>query len=342
MNREEFAKRLHAAVVPEGTPQEKIRTIMYPVSKAIFEMMPNSLFRYRSLNGSKSDEKQIEAFKNDIIYAVTADRFNDPYDTLVRYDKEAITQYVNIMTSCKSLEGLKTWFENGNELSDEVKRELPEGMAESFKENLLAVNDFSELENSIENSRSLMIAQVETYFPILSEMCKKYSAIACFSESVDSMLMWSHYANSHQGFALEYDFRPTLEKPISNVGIYPVIYDNVRQDVTQYMAWSFVRMMGIQAANPDCSMYLKIALHKSSVWSYEQEWRMINMTQRDITDKNPSTIQYKPVAIYYGHHISGNRKKELHQIAQEKGIREYEMYIDYSSEQYEMRYRNLD
>ncbi len=96
MNREEFAKSLHAAVVPEGTPQEEISTIMYPVSKAIFEMMPDSLFRYRSLNGSKSDEKQIEAFRNDTIYAVTADRFNDPYDTLVRYDKEAITRYGNI------------------------------------------------------------------------------------------------------------------------------------------------------------------------------------------------------------------------------------------------------
>lgn len=342
MERREFAKRLHSAIVPEGTSQEKMKTIMFPVSAAIFEMMPNSLFRYRPLDGSEGDEAQVDAFKNDTIYAVTADRFNDPYDTLVRYDEESIIQYVKLMTSRDFLEGLKKWFATGNDLSDEIKRVLPNGMVESIKENLIAVNDFSELENSIEKSRRNFIAQVETFFPILSEMCKKYSTIACFSESIESILMWSHYANSHQGFALEYNFRPTLEKPIKNVGIYPVIYDDVRQDISQYMIWSFVRMMGIQAANPDCSMYLKIALHKSSVWAYEQEWRMINMTPRNITDTTPSAIQYKPVAIYYGKHISGNRKKQLHQIAQEKGLREYEMFIDYSSEKYEMRHREVE
>lgn len=342
MERKEFAKRLHSTVVPEGTTPERMTTIMFPVSAAIFEMMPNSLFRYRSLDGSKRDEAQIDAFKNDTIYAVTADRFNDPYDTLVRYDEESIIQYVKLMTSRDFLEGLKKWFATGNDLSDEVKRVLPNGMVESFKEKLLSVNDFSELENSIEKSRRNLIAQVEIFFPILSEMCKKYSTIACFSESIESILMWSHYANSHQGFALEYNFRPTLEKPIKNVGIYPVIYDDVRQDISQYMIWSFIRMMGIQAPNPDCGMYLKIALHKSSVWAYEQEWRMINMTPRTITDTTPSTIQYKPVAIYYGKHISGNRKMQLHQIAQEKGLREYEMFIDYSSEKYEMRHREVE
>jgi len=341
MDRTEFAKRLHAAVAPEGTSQEKMRSIMFPVSEAIFEMMPNSLFRYRPLDGSESDKMQIDAFINDIIYAVTADRFNDPYDTLVRYDKEAITQYINLISSNKFLEGLKTWFATGNDITDEVKQVLPKGMAESLKEKLLAVEDFNNLEVSMEEGRLNMIAQVETYFPILSEMCKKYSTIACFSESIESILMWSHYSNSHQGFALEYDFRPTLEKPIKNVGIYPVIYDDVRQDISQFMIWSFVRMMGIQAANPDCGMYLKIALHKSSIWAYEQEWRMINLTPRAITDTGPSAIQYKPVAIYYGRHISSNHKEQLRQIAKEKGLREYQMYIDYSSEKYEMKYRDL-
>lgn len=338
----EFGRLLDSTVIPEGTPSKKMAEMLQPIREAISEMMPNSLFRYRPLDGSEGDEAQVDAFKNDTIYAVTADRFNDPYDTLVRYDEESIIQYVKLMTSRDFLEGLKKWFATGNDLSDEVKRVLPNGMVESIKENLIAVNDFSELENSIEKSRRNFIAQVETFFPILSEMCKKYSTIACFSESIESILMWSHYANSHQGFALEYNFRPTLEKPIKNVGIYPVVYDDVRQDISQYMIWSFVRMMGIQAANPDCNMYLKIALHKSSVWAYEQEWRMINMTPRNITDTTPSTIQYKPVAIYYGKHISGNRKKQLHQIAQEKGLREYEMFIDYSSEKYEMMHRKVE
>ena len=56
-----------------------------------FQMMPNALFRYRPLNNDlKNNNQQIDAFKNDALFAVTADRFNDSYDTLVRYDQEEI------------------------------------------------------------------------------------------------------------------------------------------------------------------------------------------------------------------------------------------------------------
>ena len=165
--------------------------------------------------------------------------------------------------------------------------------------------------------------------------------MACFSESVNSVLMWSHYANSHQGFALEYNFRPTLEKPINNVGLYPVIYYDERMDVSLYMGWSLLAMLGIKANNPDITSYIKIALHKSSIWAYEQEWRMIDCTLRDITNNKPSKIQYKPVAIYYGCHISKEHKEQLHEIAQEKGIGEYEMFIDCSAPEYEMKFRAI-
>lgn len=226
--------------------------------------MPSSLYRYRSCN-----EMQIEAFRNDIIYAVTADWFNDPYDTLVRYDQEEIKRAVNSIMSCETLEGMKAWFAQGNDLPDKVKQMLPEGMTDFFKNALLTIDDISVLKDHIEENRQQMINRIETYFPILTEMCKRYSAMACFSESVKSVLMWSHYANSHQGFALEYDFRPTMEKPIKNVGLYPVIYDEERMDVSLYMAWSFLWLIGIKANNPDVTAYLKIALHKSSIWAYE-------------------------------------------------------------------------
>ena len=334
MDRVEFAKRLHSIVLPTGTSHEDMQKIMFPVSEAIFGLMPSRLYRYRCCN-----EMQIEAFRNDTIYAVTADKFNDPYDTLVRYDIEEIKRSVNSIMSCEILEWMKAWFAEGNDLPDGVRHMLPEGMIAFLRNALLTIDDISVLKDHIEEKRHLMINLIETYFPVLTEMCKRYSAMACFSESVKSVLMWSHYANSHQGFALEYDFRPTLGDPIKNVGMYPVIYDDERMDVSLYMAWSFLWLIGIKANNPDVTAYLKIALHKSSIWEYEQEWRMIDLTPRDVTDGTPSEIHYKPTAIYYGQHISNEHKSELHAIAQEKGIKEYEMYIDYTSPKYEMNWR---
>lgn len=38
----------------------------------------------------------------------------------------------------------------------------------------------------------------------LSFAYRKCNAISCFSEVVDSEIMWAHYANSAKGFAVEY------------------------------------------------------------------------------------------------------------------------------------------
>lgn len=47
MDRSEFAKRLHAVVLPSGTSPEDMQKMMFPVSEAIFQMMPRKLYRYR-------------------------------------------------------------------------------------------------------------------------------------------------------------------------------------------------------------------------------------------------------------------------------------------------------
>ena len=58
MNREEFAKRLYSTVIPEGTAPEDIQTLTRPVSETIREMMPKSLFRFRTCN-----ELSVDAFQ---------------------------------------------------------------------------------------------------------------------------------------------------------------------------------------------------------------------------------------------------------------------------------------
>lgn len=46
MDRSEFAKRLHNVVLPSGVSPEDMQKMMFPVSEAIFQMMPGSLYRY--------------------------------------------------------------------------------------------------------------------------------------------------------------------------------------------------------------------------------------------------------------------------------------------------------
>lgn len=336
MDRKDFAKILFSSMVPEGTPAEEIISLTRPVSEAIRKMMPNSLFRFR-----KVDEHSIDAFKRDLIFAVTADKFNDPYDTLVGYDMEGVKNGVDSVLNIESLAQIKTWLEQGNDFPDFIKQLLPKEMLASYRSNLLLIDDFGKIEDRVNEGRNRLISLVKTFFPILAEATKQFTTIACFSERVESILMWSHYADSHKGFALEYNFRPTLEKPIGNVGLFPVIYEEHRLDISLYVVWAFLFIMGVRIKNPDISSSIKSALVKSEDWAYEREWRMIDSSPRDYSDESPSAIPYKPSAIYYGKNMSIADKQELHKVAREKGIMEYEMYIDYSSPVYEMQYRTV-
>lgn len=111
----------------------------------------------------------------------------------------------------ETLGQMKEWNAQGWDFPKEVRHILPKEMTDALKEALFSIEDIKDFKERIEETRKRVISQIEIYFPILSETSKRFSAIACFSESIESVLMWSHYADSHKGFALEYDFRPTLE-----------------------------------------------------------------------------------------------------------------------------------
>lgn len=332
MDRSDFGEILQSIIIPGGTPQNDLVRILAPISEAITQMMPSSLFRFRSC-----DKMQIDAFEKDELYAVTADKFNDPYDTLVRYDKECIKQSTASFLTYENFKQLKVFFEQGGDFPDEAKQLLPQDIIDDLKNNLMLVpDDDDSVKQYIEASRVQMLSLIDLYFPILAESSKRFQAIACFCESIESVVMWSHYAQNHQGFALEYNLRDTLAHPITNVGLYPVIYNDERLDVSIYMAWAFLGMIGIHSPIPDMLSSMKIALHKSKQWEYEKEWRLIDSTIRDFTSDKPSVIHIKPTAIYYGQRIAKEDKDKLHTIAQNHGIREYDMYIDYSSPEYKM------
>lgn len=340
MDRNEFAKRLKSITIAEGVAPEILNQSVLPISEALVQLMPQSLFRYRPINSVDNDSfnRQIDAFKNDKIFAVTTDMFNDPFDTLVRYDTNAIKEFINTSISLNSLLQIKSYLEQGNDFPDATKQMYPEGFIDNLRTQILS-NDITSMGELIERYKNQLISSIDLWYPIIEEFSKRFVTIACFCETVLSIPMWSHYANSHQGFALEYNFRPTLSKRIDNRGIYPVIYDDERIDASMYMACSFMRLNGININNPDALSYIKCSLHKAKLWEYEKEWRLLNFTSRDVISNKVSVITYKPSAIYYGAKMQYSIKEQLHEIAKNKGISEYEMYIDVSSPKYEMLFK---
>lgn len=336
MDRTEFAAILNSIQIPEGCDVETLQRTVKPISHALVEMMPDKLFRYRNCS-----EMSVEAFENDKVYALTADMFNDPYDMLLRFDIEAVKNMFNSLLSNESFYRLKDVLGKGKTLPDIVKQNFDQENISQIKNIVLSITNDSEIDSFVSNRRNEVMDMVDLYFPLLATFVNKRTAtIACFSETIKSVTMWSHYADYHKGFVLEYDLRPTLSNGIPNVGIYPVIYDDKRYDGTQYILWEFLRMLGVKLPNPDTLSYIKCALHKSNQWEYEKEWRLIDSNLRDnIISENKTWVSLKPTAIYYGTNISSDNKNRLHSIAQGKNLKEYNMYIDYAFDKYEMQYR---
>lgn len=336
MDRTEFAAILNSIQIPEGCDVETLQRTVEPISHALVEMMPDKLFRYRNCS-----EMSVEAFENDKVYALTADMFNDPYDMLLRFDIEAVKNMFNSLLSNESFYRLKDVLGKGKTLPDIVKQNFDQENISQIKNIVLSITNDSEIDSFVSNRRNEVMDMVDLYFPLLATFVNKRTAtISCFSETIKSVTMWSHYADYHKGFVLEYDLRPTLSNGIPNVGIYPVIYDDKRYDGTQYILWEFLRMLGVKLPNPDTLSYIKCALHKSSQWEYEKEWRLIDSNLRDnIISENKTWVSLKPTAIYYGTNISSDNKNRLHSIAQGKNLTEYNMYIDYAFDKYEMQYR---
>lgn len=131
---------------------------------------------------------------------------------------------------------------------------------------------------------------------------EKFNIIS-FSEENSSLLMWSHYANEHKGFCIEYstnEFKSFF---------FPVMYSNKIPN----------------ALENECTVPLSM-ITKSKDWQYELEWRIVNQYDGFISDGHQYPAPM-PKAIYLGCRIDENNelKDNLISVSKEFGITLYQM-----------------
>ena len=348
--RKEFKNILEKTFLPEGISNEERNERLLPLSKHIFEHIPSKLFRFRECS-----EMNFDAFNGDKLFAVTSDKFNDPYDCLFRYDKERLRNSIMMGISKDFVYALREHFQKGGDFPDVLKSVFDDEFLKNAKQSIGNAND-DMIELYSENTANIkepLNKLIDKHTEEAVNTVKQLTFIACFSEEIHSVTMWSHYADSHKGFVLEYStnsfqlkcqFCDQLKQcnKAAVCNFYPVIYQQQRYDATDFLSWYIARSLGLPIKNPDTFAASKPLLYKSSQWSYEKEWRLIVSKFNEFQDKTPFCIDHlRPQAIYYGTRISPINRKMLHLIAKEKGIREYQMYIDDRSYNYSVKFRKF-
>lgn len=335
MERKVFQDILESVKIPEGTSAEDLQRLVLPLNKALVQMAPDRLFKYRSCCGN-----HISAFEKDEVWMSTSDLFNDPFDTLIQFDEKELRAACDVMSNPEIVKAMTQYFAEGGQIAPQINHLVDQNELASMRHMAADALEKSMIKPIAAEQMNVLKLMMEFYIALLPQVVQRFSTAVCFSERVDSILMWSHYADNHKGFALGYDLRPYLLPNSDNLGLFPVVYSEKRYDAREFLYWLLCSLLKIPAHNQDIMSSIKLLLYKSPDWAYEQEWRLIKSVQKDLFNGRAEPVIIRPNSIYYGCRIPQDKYSELHEIALEKGLTEHFMVVDNAADEYKMRVRD--
>ena len=337
-NREEFCALLYGTFYESISDSAIIRQQHEKIRTWVQNNIPSRLYRYRAVN-----EHTFDALRKDEIWGSSIFSFNDPFECMPHYDPERAKELLKREMDIGRIAEKYRAYKNGGSvpalqsifseeqlqwlfsvLPEDIQPEALEKPFSLFRENALRLLECCQDEFEKVFYRTLIDEQ-------------KRRSIACFTESNDNSAMWGHYADSHRGFCIEYDFQKILtacsEKCadvqhctslMMSPAIAPMIYTDVRYDASQIILPLLLSRMAdlahtaIKPFYEDLLVIVKSLLTKSSVWSYENEWRMISMLPDNTLFCRIYSL--KPTAVYIGVRTDEEAANTLYQICCEKDI----------------------
>lgn len=148
--------------------------------------------------------------------------------------------------------------------------------------------------------------------------------IVSLSTDHKNRLMWSHYADNHRGFCIEYDFGADVLKDDGTI-VLPVTYSSIRPKIPyETMLFSEKQTSrNVNSQNIDERFFFSM-LTKDEIWSYEKEWRILIPAKEEAMN-----IPAPPVScIYLGAYCSEENEEKIKALVQDWNIPIKKMVVD--------------
>jgi hypothetical protein len=221
------------------------------------------LYKYRAYN-----EKSLSMLINKKIWVSKPTAFNDPFDCKYDFDQNFTRdEYNNFLLSAAGEYGVPI-----ASLSQEI--------ANAYENGKLKQEGMDRLKKNVENTRKLI----------------SDSGVYTLSKTNSNILLWSHYADSHKGFCVEFsryaeNFLGDIEvtKPVQYEEHFPLIKITDLVDNQESI---------INAINT-----------KSRKWIYEEEWRLFYQNG-NVEEDLPAPIS----AIIFGLRMPENHETTIRNI----------------------------
>ncbi len=237
--------------------------------------MPPRLYKFQRFS-----DRSLDNLRNRKLWFSKPIDFNDPFDCAIRIDRDGISD------------------EELRDLYNRYRQDprFPDGLFDAKYVVNGKPNDIfrTEMERGIEGA----IADTIHRNTVLRGVC-------CFCESCDCTLMWSHYADSHKGFCLEFD---TAFDPFSKARSITYTDD--------FPVFSVVDML----FSPDKVDSLSMLFTKAECWKYERERRIHSYA--DTTHQYP---QESLKAVYLGACMLDENKTKIRAVLRGTTTEVYEL-----------------
>jgi len=270
--------------------------------------MPLYLFKYYS---PTSDN--ILDIKYKKLWLSHPNSFNDPFDCKIGYDREkfeknTILQFIKTFGCVGEIEksnGFTVQEKNRilNSYTDEINSWYSKKESYFDAERKILENKTKDFQDEVYKYLESKLKDLDTKIDRLKNINIR---VACFSlldkydEFSRQIAMWSHYADDHKGFCVEYDlsflkndtklvldeldfFKNTEEyleernKLIIKAGLFPVEYKAGRINIPVTKLNNIkINEFGEISYNTNVDeLIYKTYIVKSANWNYEKEWRII-------------------------------------------------------------------
>jgi hypothetical protein len=268
------------------------------------ENMPEFFYKYRT-----GADNTMDAFDNDILFFSALSMLNDPFECAMSLSYTQINKlaYDKILAQLRPF--LKPDFDLSNadfSTQDVLVNKIVQGLR-------IPNEDQSSFKNLWRFTDDLIRAKISETAKETSLIGEENYRVCSFSELNDSLLMWAHYANNHQGFCIGYNFREAQDN-LTDL-MLPVIYSDDLLEISKYMF-----------PNINKSLVMNAITRKSKAWEYEKEWRILMLPNNNNEKKQPQKVPI-PKSVFLGTRISENVKNRIIEIALKKNIAIYQMHM---------------
>lgn len=164
--------------------------------------------------------------------------------------------------------------------------------------------DFQNAEDSITDS-------VNKFNDRIFKFIDNQFGVASLTTSFDDALMWSHYASSHKGICIEYDFNEHfLDLDSNKMLLIPVNYSEKRitlgPDILDKVDLKNIEEYG----RKDLIKFFFEGLYtKNIIWEKEDEWRSISLINSNSSSRKIDFMQIS--SIYFGNKMSSKTINKL-------------------------------